>query len=170
MRGMESCELPERSIGLARTSGNQRTGGSGMLRGGGGEPHGENVYLPLAMHMEPRGEQQQTRHAGLAALEVGRGTTPDTEPPPAYHDLFPVGYKFSPDKIEEEEEEEASHSLVLSSLKEVEEGGNHVGLEVSGAGLPSATVAGVAEAGSRGQQDDALNEMRGQQLPNPASL
>jgi hypothetical protein len=156
MRAMESCELPERPVGMGRTpGGGQRPpGGSGLLRpgAGGGEPvHlSENVYLPLAMHME-------SRHSGLAALEAVRGTTPDTEPPPAYHDLFPAGYKFSPDKIEEEEgeEEEASQGLVLSSLKE--EGAEAV--EVSDSSNQPAGGSGTDQVILHVQGDDPVSEL-----------
>jgi hypothetical protein len=123
MRAMgesSSCELPERSVGMHGVSRTPLTGGgnsAALLRGhdeGGVDERGENVYLPLAMHMDARREVR-ARSAVLAAGEGDRGTTPDTEPPPAYHDLFPVGYKFSSEK---KLEEEANLSFVLSGLKE----------------------------------------------------
>jgi len=37
-----------------------------------------------------------------ASTSLVRGTTPDTEPPPAYQDLFPAGYKFQEKEVIEE--------------------------------------------------------------------
>lgn len=189
MRAMESCELPERSVGLVRPSAgvvvNQRVpvgGGSSssaLLRhsgGGGAEPHhGETVYLPLAMHMEPRPAEH--RSVGQIVLESGggvlvRGSTPDTEPPPAYHDLFPAGYKFSPDKIDEgvEEEEEGEEAGgVLSSVKDEEP------LEVAEMLLatgtePSVRTLGLVAASSQQQPEqdsDAPQLQQQHQDPRP---
>lgn len=154
MRAMESCELPERSVGLARHHHHHQTpsAGGGLLRQhSGGEAGvrggGETVYLPLAMHIEPR--RDEPRH--LAVTEgLVRGSTPDTEPPPAYHDLFPAGYKFSPYKIEEEEEEQgASHGLVLSSLLKDEAEAAASQEEAASPQHPAL----LAEAGSSGQSD-----------------
>lgn len=106
---IQECELPERTV----TAGNsgmlplastlhapntavyrERPGGSGGLVGsratGYGMPVGgdrsDNIYQPLPIFVESR--------------RVGdmRGSTPDTEPPPAYHDLFPVGHVYKPEK------------------------------------------------------------------------
>lgn len=46
-----------------------------------------------------------------ATTSLVRGTTPDTEPPPAYQDLFPAGYKF----LEKEVVEENSDCLLAHS-------------------------------------------------------
>lgn len=149
VRAMESCELPERSAGHhhhlhARMPAASHRLGSGALqagRGGGTGERVENVYSPLAMHIEESSGHHRRHTTGLlAAIEGDRGTTPDTEPPPAYHDLFPVGYKFPADKIEDET---ASHvGLVLSNQKE--SAGEEVGV-LSSAANPAAGSAAVVE-------------------------
>jgi hypothetical protein len=158
LRAIESCELPERSSGMARPPPVQRPSSSaGLLRSVGGDT-GDTVYLPLAMHMESGHDNQ--RRAGFT--EGDRGTTPDTEPPPAYHDLFPVGYKFSSEKINEE----ASQGLVLSSLKETAEEGEGGQLDVrepgssaGSAALPAAIAPAVAESNSDTSRGDTGAEI-----------
>ena len=146
LRGMESCELPERSVVMQQARGTPAAPGSGALllaanHSGGGD-RVENVYTPLARHMESGHLHRRTGFT--AAAEEDRGTTPDTEPPPAYHDLFPVGYKFSPEKIAEER----SLGLVpvLAGLKEataVIEGDRSITATL----LPETEPEGVAGAG-----------------------
>jgi len=48
-------------------------------------------------------DSQVQQQPSLTTALVTRGTTPEAEPPPAYHDLFPAGYQFSPQKKEVEE-------------------------------------------------------------------
>jgi len=79
----DECELPERSAAVpggdtSRPSNSERS----------------DIYLPLRMYLEPR------QDSGLPTNRAGRGTTPDAEPPPAYHDLFPTGFKFDQEKLE----------------------------------------------------------------------
>ena len=103
--GSIDCELPDRAAGLTRAGAGHRAG-TGLGRGGQHDRQ-ENVYLPLAMYLEPRQDQ------GPAPLPPPRGTTPDAEPPPAYHDLFPAGYKF-----ESEKSGETSQNLMSSKSED----------------------------------------------------
>ena len=105
------CELPERAVGVTRAAAGHRAGvGLGRTMNSGEH---ENLFRPA--YLEPRHDP---------GLILPRGTTPEAEPPPAYHDLFPTGYKFDPEKVVE-----TSHNLLSSkpedstNLQEVPEYG-----------------------------------------------
>lgn len=107
-----SCELPEGGLVAHNRSDGQALGDASTVtamvtrnhRGGMGGPDAVtttldtlvlNNYPMLTYTLTTQGE------GGGARPRMGRGTTPiDSEPPPAYHDLFPVGYKFEPAKVE----------------------------------------------------------------------
>ena len=83
----DECELPERAASAGAAAGDAAARTS--------NPERNDIYLPLRMYLEPR------QDAGIPTTQrPGRGTTPDAEPPPAYHDLFPTGFKFVPEKSE----------------------------------------------------------------------
>lgn len=91
-----SCNLPEgvtsnnRAVGLG--GGGSGAGAVVLVphdQGGGSDTMWETQLLPLNYMSD----------GGARPRDV-RGTTPvDSEPPPAYHDLFPPGFKFDPDKV-----------------------------------------------------------------------
>jgi len=110
------CELPERSAAVARGTSGHRGATGGHTR----PERQENLYLPLAMYLEPRQDQGQGQRVG-----TGRGTTPEAEPPPAYHDLFPVGYKFQSEKSEDQPSQLNDESSVKNEDQRTnEENGN----------------------------------------------
>ena len=133
-----SCELPEGILGGA-AGGNSRSsggggGGGGVTAtsrnlhrgtGGGGEAAvgmitWENQYVPLT-HLSNEGFSGASGGGGGARprpTSGGRGTTPiDSEPPPAYHDLFPPGYKYDPgNKLEATIETSLIEDSSLSSV------------------------------------------------------
>lgn len=96
-RGVGDCELPDRSRQVVQVGDHQQQ------------------LQPRRPELVMSSEQQLHLQPSLTTALVTRGTTPDTEPPPAYHDLFPSGYQFSPQKEEVVEE-------VVE--EEVEEGGD----------------------------------------------
>jgi len=53
-----------------------------------------------AVSQQTRQPPIETQYLDLSSRSLLRGSTPDNEPPPAYNDLFPPGYKF-PQKFEE---------------------------------------------------------------------
>ena len=141
-------ELPDRSAGVTRASAGQRAG-AGLSRPSTSERQ-ENLYLPLAMYLEPR--QDQGPRGGTQ-----RGTTPEAEPPPAYHDLFPAGYKFQPDKYEDQPSQTPVQSASKSEGEEVSDligGGEAVEAEASteeGAGAEGQAVQGPSTSQSNTQ-------------------
>ena len=62
--------------------------------------HSSSCELPEASHgsraanVTANSQPQSIVYLDLSSRSLMRGTTPDTEPPPAYNDLFPLGYKY----------------------------------------------------------------------------
>ena len=108
-----SCNLPEgvtsnnRAVGLG--GGGSGAGAVVLVphdQGGGSDTMWETQLLPLNYMSD----------GGARPRDI-RGTTPvDSEPPPAYHDLFPPGFKFVPDKVNAILE--TSLSMVDASVKQ----------------------------------------------------
>lgn len=61
--------------------------------------HSDCELPEISARLPPLGTSSASPTAAIMYLEstssLVRGTTPDTEPPPAYQDLFPQGYKFT---------------------------------------------------------------------------
>lgn len=125
------CELPERAVGVTRAAAGHRAG-AGLVRVmNSGEQ--ENLFRPA--YLEPRQDP---------GFILPRGTTPEAEPPPAYHDLFPAGYKFDPEKVPETSQNLLSskpeESIELQDLQAVPEYGE----------LQTATVEPTPTSGGSG--------------------
>ena len=82
-----SCELPEHVLG------------------------GGQVVATVA------GQHQPTVYLDLSSRSLLRGSTPETEPPPAYNDLFPPGYKYLL-KCQEETEADVENANNDNATKE----------------------------------------------------
>ena len=105
-----SCELPENGLVAHNRSDGQAHGDSSTVtamvarnhRGGMGGTNAVTTTLDtLVRNNYPMLTYTAHGEGSGARPRMGRGTTPiDSEPPPAYHELFPAGYKFEPAKVE----------------------------------------------------------------------
>lgn len=105
--------------------------------------HSSSCELPEASHgsratnVTANSQPQSIVYLDLSSRSLMRGTTPeDTEPPPAYNDLFPLGYKYLL-KSEETSEletvnetrlvvtEESEHTKEITPNQATSEGHNH---------------------------------------------
>lgn len=136
----DECELPERAAAVAAAAAGDNARPSNSER--------SDIYLPLRMYLEPR------QDSGLPTNRAGRGTTPDAEPPPAYHDLFPAGFKFDQEKLEgssldpmlhasKPEEDEVPEYVHLANLNQSSSEQNEMSPAAAAGGLDGTTAAVV---------------------------
>jgi len=111
-----SCELPEGGLVAHNRAdgpfnGDASTVTAMVTRDRRGGPYGtsavtttlDNLMLnnyPMLQYLGAGERDALSATGGGARPRMGRGTTPiDSEPPPAYHELFPAGYKYEADKV-----------------------------------------------------------------------